>query len=129
MVLGLGTAGATIGFATGTIIAAIIGLVLIGLIYRRIPKPASHKLEIKAYFKTMLAYCLPLSLATIITALLPLYYSFLLPIYYTTDNILIGNFGVAMNFVVLITFFIMPISTMMFPRFLKVRLTKRKGIS
>ena len=68
----------------------------------------------------MLTYCLPLSFATIITALLPQFYAFMLPIHYVTDNVTIGNYGVAMNFVVLISFFIMPITTTMFPAFSKL---------
>lgn len=120
VILGLGTAGATIGFTVGTFIAGVIGAILLGVIYRQLPKQQLHKLELKAYFTTMLTYCLPLSLATIITALLPQFYAFLLPIHYSTDNVPIGNYGVAMNFVVLITFVIMPITTTMFPAFSKL---------
>ncbi|MCW4024566.1 MAG: flippase [Candidatus Bathyarchaeota archaeon] len=118
--LGFGTSGATVGYTIGTFIAALIGLSLIGIIYRKLPKPFSRKLEIKAYFTAMLTYCLPLSLATIILSLLPRFYAFLLPIYYITDNVQIGNYGVAMNFVILISFVITPIATMMFPAFSKL---------
>ncbi len=99
VVIGLGTAGATIGFTVGTFIAGLIGVALIGVIYRQLPKPVSHKRELKAYLKTMLTYCLPLSFATIITSLLPQFYAFLLPIHYISDNIPIGNYGVAVNFI------------------------------
>lgn len=126
VLLGLGVPGATIGFTAGTFIAGIIGVLLIWVIYRHLPKPATHRLEIKAYLTTMLQYCLPLSFALIITALLPQFYAFLLPIHYVTDNIVIGNYGVAMNFVVLITFFAMPITTMMFPAFSKLNAEKDK---
>lgn len=126
VLLGLGVPGATIGFTAGTFIAGIIGVLLIWVIYRHLPKPATHRLEIKAYLTTMLQYCLPLSFALIITALLPQFYAFLLPIHYVTDNIIIGNYGVAMNFVVLITFFAMPITTMMFPAFSKLNAEKDK---
>lgn len=120
VILGFSTAGATIGFTAGTFIAAGTGVALIGVIYRQLPKPSTHKLELNAYFKTMLTYCLPLSFATIITMLLPQFYAFLLPIHYATDNIPIGNYGIAMNFVVLIAFFITPIVTTMFPTFSKL---------
>ncbi len=126
VIFGFGTAGATIGFTAGIFIAATIGVALIGLIYRQLPKPFSHKLEIKAYFTTMLTYCIPLSLATIITTMLPQFYAFLLPIHYATDNVPIGNYGVAINFVVLITFFVMPITTTMFPAFSKIEPEKDK---
>ncbi len=126
VLLGMGTAGATIGFTSGTFIAGSIGVILIWTIYRRLPKPSTHRLEIKAYLTAMLTYCLPLSFATIITGLLPQYYAFLLPIHYVNDNVMIGNYGVAMNFVVLITFFATPIMTMMFPAFSKLDAEKDK---
>jgi len=120
LVLDLGIFGAVLGFATGTFIASILGIFLIWLLYRRLPKPDTYRLEIKAYLSSMLSYSLPLSFANIITTLLPQFYAFLLPIYYVTDNIVIGNYALAMNFVVLITFFAMPVTTMMFPAFSKL---------
>ncbi len=120
VVLGFGTSGATIGYTAGTFIAAAIGVALIGIIYRKLPKSSSRKLELKAYFTSMLTYCLPLSFATMIMFLLPQFFAFMLPIHYVTDNVTIGNYGVAMNFVVLITFFTMPITTTMFPAFSKL---------
>jgi O-antigen/teichoic acid export membrane protein len=124
--LGFGAMGATMGYTVGTVIAGITGLALIAVIYKQLPKPLSQKLEIKAYYSSMFSYCLPLSLATIITSLLPQSYAFLLPIHYVSDNIPIGNYGVAINFVVLISFFITPISTVMFPAFSKLDCRKDK---
>lgn len=126
VILGFGTAGATIGFTAGTLGAAIIGIILIWIIYRHLPKPYTHKLETKAYLTAMLTYSLPLSIATVISALLPQYYAFLLPIHYAENNIPIGNYGVAVNFVVLIAFFAQPIITMMFPAFSKLEPQKDK---
>jgi len=127
VVLGFGTSGATIGYTAGAFIATIAGVVLIGVIYRQLPKPTSNRLEIKAYFTSMFTYCLPLSIAAIITTLLPQFYAFLLPIHYATDNVPIGNYGVAVNFVVLIAFFVTPIATMMFPAFSKLDPEKDKA--
>lgn len=127
VLLGLGTSGAIMGFTVGVFIAGIIGISLVWYLYRSLPKPATHNLEIKAYLTTLLTYSLPLSFATIITALLPQYYAFLLPIHYVNDNIMIGNYGIAMNFVVLITFFALPITTMMFPAFSKLDSEKDKA--
>jgi len=126
VVLGLGTAGATIGFTVGTLIAGVIGVALIGVIYRQLPKSTSNKLELKAYLNAMLRYCFPLSLAAIIGTLLPQFYAFLLPIHYSINNVPIGNYGVAMNFSVLVAFFVMPIATMMFPAFSKLDPEKDK---
>ncbi len=127
VIIGLGTAGATIGFTVGTFVASLIGVALIGIIYKHLPKPMSYKHELKAYLTTMLTYSLPLSFATIILSLLPQFYAFLLPIHYISDNIPIGNYGVAVNFSVLVAFFVMPISTMMFPAFSKLDPQKDKN--
>ncbi|MCW4029665.1 MAG: oligosaccharide flippase family protein [Candidatus Bathyarchaeota archaeon] len=123
---GMGTAGATIGYTVGLFIASIIGISLVSVIYRSLPKPVSKQLHLKEYLTTMLSYCLPLSFGIIITTLLPQFYAFLLPIHYVTDNVPIGNYGIALNFVVLIGFFTMPISTMMFPAFSKLDAEKDK---
>ena len=123
VLLGLGTSGATFGFVTSSFIGGIIGILLVWKLYRGIPKIPGYRLEIKAYLTTMLAYSLPLAFATIVSTLLPHFYSFLLPIY-VTDNVMIGNYGVASNFVVLITFFAMPVTTMIFPAFSKLNHTK-----
>lgn len=128
VVFGFGAGGATVGFTAGTFIAGFVGLFLIWTVYRRLPVPFSHRLEIKAYLSAMLTYSLPLSFAIMITGLLPQYYAFLLPIHYVNDNAMIGNYGIAMNFVVLITFFSQPITVMMFPAFSKLN-AKRDGDS
>ena len=126
VVLGLGTLGATIGYSVGYAIAGVIGVLLIWTIYRTLPKPATNKLEIKAYISAMLQYGVPISLAAIIGGFLAQFYVFLLPIHYATDNIMIGNYGVAANFVVLIGFFATPITTMLFPAFSKIDAQKDK---
>jgi O-antigen/teichoic acid export membrane protein len=126
VIVGLGSTGATIGFTIGTVIAGLIGLALIRVIYLQLPKPANNRQEIKAYLSTMLMYCLPLSIGTIIATLLTQFYAFLLPIHYTADNVQIGNYGVAINFVVLITFLAQPVTTMMFPAFSKLDAQKDK---
>ncbi len=118
--IGLGTPGAITGYVAATFVAGIIGLLLTLTIYRRLPKPYANKLQLKAYTTSMLQYGIPLSLSAIISGFQTQFYAFLLPIYYATDNAMIGNYGVASNFVVLITFFATPITTMLFPAFSKL---------
>jgi O-antigen/teichoic acid export membrane protein len=120
VLIGFGTTGAVIGYTTGTIVAATVGLLFMGLLYKKLPKPVTLKLEIKAYIGTMLSYGLPISFATIISGLLIQFYMILLPIHYVTDNVMIGNYTIAQNFVVLIGFFSTPITTILFPAFSKL---------
>jgi O-antigen/teichoic acid export membrane protein len=126
VLLGFGASGATIGFIISTFIGGLIGIALVWKLYVGLPKSVGFTLQIKAYLTTMLTYALPLCLAAILSSLLPHFYSFLLPIHYSTDNTMIGNYGIANNFVVLISFFALPITTMVFPAFSKLHPKKDK---
>jgi stage V sporulation protein B len=120
VILGFGTGGAIIGYTAGVIVSGVVGGLFILMLYRQLPKPVSVKLEIKAYITEMLRYGIPMSLSGLIGAFVAQYYIFLLPIYYVTTNVPIGNYGVAQNFVILITFFATPITTILFPAFSKL---------
>jgi O-antigen/teichoic acid export membrane protein len=124
VVLGFGTSGAVIGFTVSSIISGLIGLMLIYMLFKRLPKPASVKLETKAYIQEMLRYGIPLSLSAIVAGFLAQYYAFLLPIHYTADNVMIGNYAIALNFSVLISFFATPITTILFPAYSKINAKK-----
>jgi stage V sporulation protein B len=126
VVAGLGTAGAVIGHTAAYVVAAATGLLLMYTIYRKLPKPDTKKLEIKAYITAMLTFGTPLSFSSIISGFQTQFYAFLLPIFYVKDNMTIGNFGIANTFVVLITFFAAPITTMLFPAFSKLDPEKDK---
>ncbi len=117
---GFGVSGATIGHVISAMIAGIIGLIFVFFIYKNLPPTSTNRLEIKAYTQTMLIYGIPLSLSNIINNFRLQFYVFLLPIYYTIDNTLIGNYNVATNFLILITLFVTPITTMLFPAFSKL---------
>ena len=126
VVLGFGTSGAVLGYTVAMIVAGLIGVALVWTQYRHLPKMGVFKLEIKAYLKSMLSYGAPLSVSSILSGFLGQFYAFLLPIFYVTDNIAIGNFGIASSFVVLIGFFATPITTMLFPAFSKLDAQKDK---
>lgn len=126
ILLGFGTSGAVTGLVGSAAIAGVIGLVLLLTIYKTLPKPPSLSLEVKEYLKEMLKYGIPLSLAVIIASFMMQYYLFLLPIFYPSDNSVIGNYGIAQTFIVLIGFVSTPITTMMFPAFSKLDHQKDK---
>jgi len=118
VILGLGALGATIGYTVSFLIAGLTGLLLMWIMYKSLPKQAVAKLEISAHIKTMFKYGLPLSIATILGGFLAQFYNFLLVIYAT--DVMIGNYTVATNFAVLVTFFATPVTIMMFPAFSKL---------
>ena len=119
VLMGLGTVGAITGFTVATLVAGLIGIMLMFTIYRSLPYPNGNGLEIGNNIKTMLKYGLPLSLGGILAGFLVQYYNFILYIF-VLDNAIIGNLAMAQNFVVLITFFATPVTTMLFPAFSKV---------
>ena len=119
VLLGLGTYGAITGFMAATLIAGLIGVLFMLNIYKSLPKPDGHKLEIINNIKTMLKYGLPLSIGIILGGFLVQFYNIIL-YNSVSDNALIGNLAIAQNFVVLITFVATPVTTMLFPAFSKL---------
>ena len=127
VVLGLGTLGAVVGFSVGVIVAGVTGVLLIYVMYQSLPKPTNGKLEFTKTTKTMLKYGLPLSIGAILAGFLTQFYSTVTFIF-VTNNSLIGNHSVATNFVVLITFFATPVTTMLFPAFSKLDAKKDREV-
>ena len=127
VLFGLGTLGAVTGFSIATTIAGLTSVLLMFTIYRSLPKPTNSRLEIIATTKTLLKYGLPVSIGSILTGFLAQFYSYILAIY-VSNNAIIGNYSVAVNFVVLITFFATPVTTMLFPAFSKLDAQKDKAL-
>jgi O-antigen/teichoic acid export membrane protein len=123
--LGLETTGAVTGFALSSMIAGLIGLTFIAILYKKQPKTLSPKLEIKEYTKEMLKYGIPISILTIVSGFLLQFYALILQ-RFTTDLSTFGNYAAAVNFIVLISFFTIPITSMLFPAFSKLDAKKHK---
>jgi O-antigen/teichoic acid export membrane protein len=119
VLLGLGTAGAVIGFSIAVLFAGLTGILLMFTVYKSLAKKPDGEIDILNTTKTMLRYGLPLSIGTILTGFLTQLYGYFMAIY-VTNNAIIGNYNVALNFVVLITFFATPVTTMLFPAFSKL---------
>jgi O-antigen/teichoic acid export membrane protein len=126
VIVGLSITGATIGYVVGFAVGGLIGILLIWNIYRTLPKSPTGKLQIRAYIKSMFTYGMPLSFAGNLAMLQTQFFGFLLPIFYLTDNSPIGNYSLALTFVVLIMFIAQPINTMLLPAFSKIDSEKDK---
>jgi O-antigen/teichoic acid export membrane protein len=126
--VGLGPFGAVIGFTSSYI---IIGIISTFLLFKNFYKPLktqkTTKNEVITTIKTMVTYGLPLSAETILGALIIEIYAFLIAIYST--DLLVGNYQVAVNFSVLVSFFVLPIRTILFPAFSKVNAEKEQEIT
>jgi O-antigen/teichoic acid export membrane protein len=124
VILGLGSLGAVTGFTVASLIAGLIAVLLMWALHRNLPKPINNTLEIKNTIRTMFNYGLPLSIASIIATFQTYFYAFILPIFVAPD--LIGNYAIANTFVALITFFAIPVNTVLFPAFSKLDPQKDK---
>jgi len=119
VLLGFGTAGAIWGWTSSSLIAGVTGVLLIWTVYRFLPKPTGDSHGIIPTIKSMLSYGIPVSISTILVAFLSAFYTFTLGIF-VKDNAIIGSYGLAVAFSVLITFFSTPVTTMLFPAFSKL---------
>jgi O-antigen/teichoic acid export membrane protein len=76
--------------------------------------------------KPMLSFGIPLAIAMMLGGLLTQFYSFVMASF--VDNAMIGNYRVATNFGVLLTFFTFPITTVLFPAFSKIDPVEEKQL-
>jgi len=118
VVTGYGLHGATLGDTTSYIIAGLFSIVILYLaIYKKLPKQ-KESLEIVATLKYMFKYGIPVSIAWTVNAFLTQFYHSLLAIYST--DLIMGNYSVALSFAIIVTFFVVPLSTILFPAFSKI---------
>jgi O-antigen/teichoic acid export membrane protein len=124
--VGFGVSGAVVGYAAGSLGGGLIGVILMMEIYYGLKKKSSFAQPLKIWetMKFMFRYALPLSFSSIFNSFLAQFYTVIIAIY--ASNFLIGNYAVANNFTVLLTFFATPITTMLFPAFSKLNPDKDK---
>jgi stage V sporulation protein B len=117
--LGYSVLGAVIGYDMGFVAAGVIGLaVFYFILLRPLRKKRTKNSNMTKTFKTMLNYGVPLSIGSILAGILTQIYAFMIiPL---TSKALYGNYVVALNFTVLLTFLTTPIATVLFPAFAKL---------
>jgi len=117
--LGYGALGALTGYTVAYTASGIIAVTLLYFtIFRKLKPERIHKADILQTLKSMLTYGIPLAITTIISGGLAQFYSFIMAAF--VDTAMIGNFRIATNFAILLTFFTAPISTVLFPAFSKL---------
>jgi len=125
VIFGLGTFGATIGATIAYLISGIISIILLYVaVYRKLPRQDDSKLEIFGTLKTLFRYGVPLSISAIFNGFLAQFYNILIAIYST--DLIIGNYQVALNFAFIVTFFVMPVITVLLPAFSKLDSQKER---
>ncbi len=117
--LGLGALGAVIGYILSFIVASIAGsAILYFILLRRLKRAKISRSKTFKLLKDMLHYGVPLSISSIIGGFLLQFYGFMMAFY--CSDVMIGNYQVANNFAVLLTFVTIPIATVLFPAFAKL---------
>lgn len=118
--LGYGAFGAVVGYISGSVAASAFALILLYFaVFRKLEKVHLNLSEIATTLKPFLRYGIPLAIGGILSGILVQFNSFMMASY-VADLGLIGNYRVATNFGVLLTFFSVPISTVIFPVFSKL---------
>ena len=126
VILGHGAYGATVGTVISALTATLIGALLAWRIYKNLPRTDSgeERRGISENIRLMFRYGLPLSISAILSGFLLQFYNFLVVIY--ASDTAMGNYSVASNVIVPITFFATPIATMLFPAFSKLNPQKER---
>jgi O-antigen/teichoic acid export membrane protein len=124
---GYGAMGAIIGYTLSSAAGAVISLIfLYFFIFRKLPKPRTNKSYIYQTLKPLLKFGIPLNVGNLFAGLGGQFYSFLMAVY--ISNAIIGNYKIATNFAVLLTFFTTPILTVLFPAFSKLDPRSEKNL-
>jgi len=127
VLLGLGALGATLGYTISFIISTIIALIILYLIVvSKIKNRNFRNVNTVKTLREMLHYGVPLSISSIIGGFLVQFYAFMMAIY--CSDAAIGNYKVATQFATILTFFTIPISTVLFPAFSKIDPQNENGI-
>jgi len=119
VLLGFGALGAVLGYTFSFLVAGIVGsTILYFLLFRTLKRTKINRFKASKTLRNMLHYGVPLSISSILGGFLVQFYSFMMAFY--CSDAMIGNFQAATNFAVLLTFFTIPISTVLFPAFAKL---------
>jgi len=113
-----GALGAVVGYAIASFATCAVGLTMTHFLFIRKLGPSFAELKLWKRFKAMFHYGIPLYVSRVVGGFLSQVLSILMAMY--ASNTLIGNYQVSLNFTVLITFFAVPIATVLFPAFSKI---------
>lgn len=117
--LGYGAVGIILGYTLSYVLSGTLSAILLYFFIFR--KLHSYKLEYSEIYQTLkllLRYGVPLAVGLLASGLLQQFYLFMMSHY--CDVAIIGHYKIATNFAVAITFFVIPISTVLFPVFSKI---------
>jgi O-antigen/teichoic acid export membrane protein len=116
IVVGFSVLGAVVGYIASNALAAALGTLIILKHYRKLNVRSIHS-SVFPNLRMMMGYGLPLYLSSALSSILVIYRGIILA--YFMSNFVIGNFGIALNFLTLLTLLSGPVATTLFPAFSK----------
>jgi O-antigen/teichoic acid export membrane protein len=125
VLLGFGVLGATVGFVSGYVIAAVSTTAILFLLMREKQDPIDD-FHIGESLKTLMHYGTPLYLSALLTGFTPFYQSIMLSIFTTYGDI--GNYNAAGNFSAIMAIISGPITTALLPAFSKIDSSTKRRI-
>jgi O-antigen/teichoic acid export membrane protein len=121
--IGLGITGAISGFVLALAAAGATGA---AILFTRHTRSSNQTIDsVSTELRALLAYGLPLYVATSLSIFLIQYQSIVLA--HFASNVEIGNFGAAWNFTQLMMILVYPVTTAMFPMFSKMDPSNQRG--
>ena len=128
VIIGYGVLGATIGYVSSYLAGGLIGISgVYFVLFRSLQKSNVGKRSVATVLKPMLEFGAPLMVSNIVIGVLPLLLNSLMVIY--TGPSMYGNYLVALNFAVLLTFVTIPINTVLFPAFSKINVKEDSNLA
>lgn len=119
IMIGLGSLGAVVGYAAASLGTSVLGMFIVYFFIIKRLHSNFAELKLLSNLRMLIGYGFPLYVRNLVGAGFGTHFlNFLMIIY--ASNILIGNYKVALNFKVLVSFFAIPISTVLFPAFSKL---------
>lgn len=115
---GFGALGAVVGYVIASFTSCLVGLAICYFALIRKYGPPLADLELLSSLKTQLRFGFPLYISRIVGGFLTQLLSLFMAIYASDTSI--GNYRVSQNFTILISFFAIPIATVLFPAFSKL---------
>ena len=120
---GYGTLGIVLGYILPSIATSIFGLILLYFgVYKKLDSNAPSSFDTTKTLKLFLGFGIPIGASMIISGMVLQFHQFIMAA--LLDEIVIGNYKMALNFAGLLSFFTIPISRVLFPAFSKLNFQK-----
>jgi len=115
--IGYGTIGAVSGMTLSLVVSGVAGIFLVWRVTTNQVEKESQT-SFSETSKIMFHYGVPLFLSLLLSGSIGQIYNFLMALHVTPSDV--GNYQAAINFTVLVSFFTIPIATVLFPLFSKI---------